>query len=270
MDRETFQVQIADRLGGRIGNLLIKAICFDATLLAEITEIRLRMGRPVSVKRLISSEFLSLHGKSVQARQAYQVTTEDLSNVMSRICQHSRYAFQSDIQQGYVTIPGGHRIGVAGKILPDGTITDVSGLTIRIGKAVPGAANKIFPYVLRGQGDVYSTLIISPPGCGKTTILRDLMRLISNGTTNPYFTGLNVGVVDERSELAATIRGRPVHDVGLRTDIYDGCGKEKGIMMMLRGMAPDVIVLDELGGAADVHAVESAMYACVRFMATMH
>lgn len=270
MEKEAFITQIADRLGGRIGNLLTKAVCTDRSLATEITEIRLRAGRPISAKRLTESYFLDGQGKPVAARQAYHVSPEDLSCVMSRICQYSRYAFESDIKQGYITIPGGHRIGIAGKILPDGTITDVSGMSVRIGKAIPGAANKALPYILRGQKDIYSTLIISPPGCGKTTILRDLTRHISNGTTNPYFTGLNVGVVDERSEIAASIRCKPGHDIGMRTDIYDGCPKEKGIIMMIRAMTPDVIVLDELGGETDVRAVQAAMHAGIRLVATVH
>lgn len=270
MRNEQFIIQIADRLGGRIGSILTKAVYSDPHLSSEITEIRLRNGRPIAVKRLIESCFLDLQGRPASVRQAYLVSQEDLAGVMSRVCQYSRYAFEFDIKQGYITIPGGHRIGIAGKMLPDGTITEISGMSIRIGKAIPGAAAKVFPYILRGKNDIYSTLIISPPGCGKTTILRDLTRNISNGTVNPPFTGLNVGVVDERSEIGACVRSQPSHDVGLRTDLYDGCPKEKGILMMLRALAPDVIILDELGGEADIGAVHTAMHAGVRLIATMH
>ena len=270
MGKEMFVTQIADRLGGRIGSLLTKAVYLDGSLASEITEIRLRVGRPISIKRLVESYFMDAQGRPVQARQAYRVSQEDLSCVMSRICQYSRYAFESDIKQGYITIPGGHRIGIAGKILPDGTITEVSGMSVRIGKAVPGASERILPYILRGKDDIYSTLIISPPGCGKTTILRDLTRNISNGITNPYFAGLNVGVVDERSEIGACVRCQPTHDIGMRTDLYDGCPKDRGVLMMLRAMAPDVIVIDELGGDADIRVVNTAMHAGVRFIATVH
>ncbi|MBP3391358.1 MAG: stage III sporulation protein AA [Clostridia bacterium] len=270
MHKEQFIHQIADRLGGHVGNILTKAIYTDPGLVSEITEIRLRIGRPMAVKRTIEDCFLNYQGCPAGARQAYCITQEDLSGAMSRICQHSRYAFESDIKQGYVTIPGGHRVGLAGKMLPDGTLTDVSGMSVRIAKAILGASQKILPYVLRGRTDIYSTLIISPPGCGKTTILRDLTRNISNGVTNLHFTGLNVSVVDERAEIGACLRSIPTHDVGLRTDLYDGCPKDKGILMMLRAMAPDVIVLDELGGEGDLRAVYTAMHAGVRFIATMH
>lgn len=270
MGNETVLTQIADRLGGRIGGLLGRAVCLDSGLERNVTEIRLRVGRPISIKRHTDSYFIDSQGKQTLARQAYYVRSEDLSFIMSRICQYSRYAFESDIKQGYITIPGGHRIGIAGKILPDGTITEVSGLSIRIGKAIQGASEKVLPYILRGESDIYSTLIISPPGCGKTTILRDLTRNISTGRIKPYFTGINVGVVDERSEIGACIHGCPTHDVGLRTDLYDGCPKEKGILMMIRGMAPDVIVLDELGGEGDINAVRGAMHAGIRFIATVH
>ncbi|MBR5280576.1 MAG: hypothetical protein IKU26_06400, partial [Clostridia bacterium] len=122
MDQEIFRIQIADRLGGKVGNMLMKAVGLDPSLLTELTEIRLRIGRPVAIKRLSYSAFISTYGKTVQPRQAYFVTPEDISGVMNRICQYSRYAFQSDLKQGYVTIPGGHRIGIAGKMLQDGTI----------------------------------------------------------------------------------------------------------------------------------------------------
>ena len=270
MDRMRFNEEIADRLGGTIGGMLRRAVPRCPTLPSVLTEIRIRAGQPLCLHFIKGEGFLSQNGSITPRQNAYCVLPSDINDTVQRVCQHSRYAYAQDIRNGYITVPGGHRIGLAGKMIHDGSLTEISSMTVRVAREIKDASQDVFPHILRGNQDVYSTLIISPPGCGKTTLLRDLARKISGGDKKTHFTGLNVGVVDERSEIAACFRGIPSNDLGIRTDVYDGCPKEKGILMMLRSMAPNVIVTDELGGGQDMEAVLSAMNAGVRILATAH
>ena len=141
---------------------------------------------------------------------------------------------------------------------------------MRVSGAVKGCALKVLPHIIRSPTDVYNTLVISPPCAGKTTLIRDITRLLSSGTGDGRFLGVNIGVVDERSEIAAVSAGVHGHDVGIRTDVYDGCRKQQGIFMMLRSMSPKIIVTDEIGGEEDFAALESAMNSGVRIIATAH
>lgn len=270
MNVERFCEQITDRLGGNVGQILRKAVTRTPNLPDKVTEIRIRAGLPLCVRYNDRDQFLSFNGQFCVGQEAYRIPPSEISAVIQRICQHSRYAYTEDIKNGFVTIPGGHRIGIAGKMISDGSITEVSSMTVRIARQIPGVSKKVLPYIVRSPGDVYSTLIISPPGCGKTTMIRDVARALSNGETKPYFTGMNVGIVDERSEIAACYHMVPSNDLGFRTDVYDGCPKDKGILMMLRSMAPGVIITDELGGTRDLEAITSAMNAGVRIIATAH
>lgn len=270
MERNRFLNEIADRLGGTIGDILRRAVLHNPSLSTDITEIRIRTGQPLCLHFVKGSSFFANNGRICTEKQAYIVQVQDVQNMIQRVCQHSRYAYTQDIRNGYITIPGGHRIGLAGKIIYDGTLTEISSMTVRVAREIRDAGKKVFPYIVRNSQDVYSTLIISPPGCGKTTLLRDLARMMSNGDSYMHFTGLNVGVVDERSEIAACYRGVPSNDLGMRTDVYDGCPKDKGILMMLRSMAPHVIVTDELGGENDMEAILSAMNGGIRILATAH
>ena len=143
-------------------------------------------------------------------------------------------------------------------------------MNVRISNEIKGCAKNVISQIIRGDSDIRSTLVISPPCCGKTTLVRDIARMLSNGMDEPYFRGLNVGIVDERSEIAGCCNGVPSNDVGIRTDVLDACPKEKGIYMMLRSMAPRVIVTDEIGGPGDYVAVASAINSGVRLIATAH
>ena len=191
---------------------------------------------------------------------------------MSYVCSSSMYAYEEEISRGYLTLPGGHRMGLVGEaVLTDGgrvrNLKYISGMNIRISHEVKGAADRLLPWVYV-EGRLMNTLILSPPGCGKTTILRDLVRQVSDG--NRFSHGRTVGVVDERSEIAGTFRGMAQNDVGMRTDVLDGCPKAEGMMLLLRSMAPELIAVDELGGEEEIRSVRQALKCGCTVLATMH
>ena len=181
------------------------------------------------------------------------------------------YAFDEELKNGYITLRGGHRVGMSGKaVLEQGqirTLKYIKSFNFRISREVIGAADKIIPFIISGQ-NICHTLILSPPQMGKTTLLRDIARKISNGF--PGFKGVKVGIVDERSEIAGCWHGLPQKSVGIKTDILDGCPKAAGIMMMIRSMSPRVIITDEIGRAEDAMAIHEALNAGISIITSAH
>ncbi|MCL2501203.1 MAG: stage III sporulation protein AA [Defluviitaleaceae bacterium] len=225
---------------------------------ANVTEIRLRADKPMVIT-------FSRHGtKEISA--PYIPTSADIAETMERISRYSCYAFESELAQGYITLPGGHRVGVAGQaVVEGGTVMawrHIGSLAIRIAHSVKGCANEVLPFIYAGTR-FFNTMVISPPGFGKTTLLRDIVRQISDA-------GLTVGLVDERSEVAGCYQGVPQNDVGKRTDVLDACPKAEGMVMLLRAMSPNVVAVDELGGEKDASAVEQALNAGVKLLCTAH
>ena len=217
--------------------------------------------------------FLTDSGElSRKPSEGHRATGRELSQVLEHICHYSPYAFEEELRQGFVTVAGGHRVGVAGQAVmeADGrvrTFKNISYLNIRVSHQMKGAADGVLPGMYR-RGRLCSALIVSPPGCGKTTLLRDLIRQISDG--NAYGQGMTVGVVDERSELAGSFLGKPQNDMGMRTDVLDGCPKDIGMLLLLRAMAPQVIAIDELGGEGELRALGQAAACGCRILATVH
>ena len=170
---------------------------------------------------------------------------------------------------------GGHRVGITGNaIMKDGKVSNInyiSSLNFRIAKQIIGCSNKIIKYIVnKEENSVYTSLIVSPPGVGKTTILRDLIRQISNGIEQINYKGLNIGVVDERGEIAAMYRGIPQNDIGIRTDIIDNVTKSVGMTMLIRSMAPKVIVADEIGNESEIDAITYAICSGIKGVFTAH
>lgn len=238
----------------------------------EIQEIRMRVNSPLIVFRQGREFFVSEWGMLLKsAKEAYLVSKEELIETMEYLSGYSMYAFEEELRQGFLTIQGGHRVGVAGKIVMDGekirNIQYISFLNIRLSHQVKGCADRVMSYLVE-KDSVCHTLIISPPCCGKTTLLRDLIRQISNG--NAYCTGKNVGVVDERSEIGGSYLGIPQNDLGIRTDLLDCCPKSVGMMMLIRAMSPDVIAVDEIGDYGDIRAIEAVLNCGCKLIATVH
>lgn len=245
------------------------------SFLEKIEEIRLRQGRPLLLGLSNGDVFLGAAGRPTeQIKEAYQVTPLDMERIIQLISSSSIYALEEELRNGFITLPGGHRAGITGKAVLDGgkvrTLKYLSGCNIRISREISGAASVILPYLLDGNGGILHTVIVSPPCCGKTTMLRDLIRQVSNGVPELGFPGLTVGVVDERSEIAGCYKGIPQRDIGIRTDVLDGCPKAEGMMMLLRAMSPRVIAADEIGRPEDVEALEEVLNAGVKVIITAH
>lgn len=238
-----------------------------------LQEIRLRALRPVMVYLRGGEWYLEAAGRlTKEAGRAYCLPKEELGQILKHICRYSLYAYEEEMNKGYISAGGGFRIGIAGEVIqnPDGSIKNVryiSSLNIRIAHEIKGAAGPVMPWLYE-NGRLKNTLIISPPGCGKTTLLRDAVRMVSDG--NGMARGQTVGLVDERSEIAGCFQGIPGNDVGKRTDVLDGCPKGEGMMMLLRSMSPEVVAVDELGSEADVHALEQVLKCGCSVVATIH
>ncbi len=244
-------------------------------LMSRVEEIRLRNSRPLAIHWAGGESYINGKGEVSSSKDAYVVEGEDLETTLELISGYSFYACEEELRRGYLTIPGGHRIGLAGRaVLEEKKIKilkDISSLNFRVARQVTGAGEKILPFLVdRRRGRILHSMIISPPQGGKTTLLRDLARLISNGVSILGQRGQKVGIVDERSEIAGCFQGVPQLEVGIRTDVLDACPKAEGIMMMLRSLSPQVIITDEIGHQHDVEAIEEAVSCGVSVLASAH
>lgn len=227
-----------------------------------ITEIRLRVGK----QGIIIASGIEIVVSDV-------ILLQDLLEILVKVSKNSIYAIQNDINNGYVVISGGHRIGICGEaVVCDGkikNIKNINSMNIRIARQIIGCADKLMPYIVENN-NFKNTLIVSPPGCGKTTILRDSIRQVSNGVKELGFSGKNVGLVDERGEVASVSNGTCNLDLGARTDIMSNCSKSIGIEMLVRSMGISIIATDEIGSKEDVKAIEYASLSGVGLLFTMH
>lgn len=232
----------------------------------KLYEIRLRAGRPMFLIYDGGECFLRTRG-----REPYLVTREDLKETLEYVSGYSLYAYEDELRQGYMSVQGGHRVGVTGKVILDGDrirgMKYISCINLRLAHEIQGCADPVMEHI-RKENWTAHTLLVSPPRCGKTTLLRDMIRQLSNGSGK--IPGVTVGVVDERSELAGCYQGIPQNDLGIRTDVLDGCPKAHGMQMLIRSMSPSVVAVDELGREEDFKAVESVIYSGCKLIATAH
>ncbi|USK48817.1 stage III sporulation protein AA [Bacillus sp. CMF12] len=230
-------------------------------ILKDLEEIRVRISRPIE-----------LTARGVPHYLPYIVESEDAMHLLNKISHFSIYTLEEELKRGYITIEGGHRVGLAGKvILEQGkvkAIRDISSFNIRIAREKIGIAQNLIPRIYR-DGWLH-TMIIGPPQTGKTTLLRDIARIISSGDPNRDFPASKVGIVDERSEIAGCVNGIPQMTFGNRIDVLDACPKAEGMMMMIRSMSPEVLVVDEIGRHEDAEAIMEAVNAGIKLIMTTH
>ncbi|MCE5287351.1 MAG: stage III sporulation protein AA [Pelosinus sp.] len=246
----------------------------QADILGAVTEIRIRTLKPLMLVLGNEDIMLSAAGQVTKSsHEAYLCTEDDLLKTLQLICKNSRYAVEEELRLGFITIKGGHRVGLCGQIALEQsrikTFKHISGMNIRLAREVKGCSQKVLSYLFENN-QIVSTLIISPPRCGKTTLLRDIIRNISKGIECLGVKGLQVGIVDERSEVAACQNGVPTVDLGPRVDVLDACPKASGMLMLIRSMGPEVLATDELGRQEDAIAVQEALHAGVSVIATVH
>ncbi|MDQ0156426.1 stage III sporulation protein AA [Robertmurraya andreesenii] len=227
--------------------------------LHAIEEIRIRTNRPIEVAIQGSPQFLP-----------YVVKEEDCVQILNKLSHFSIYTLEEELKRGYITISGGHRVGLAGKVILENgavkAIRDIASFNIRIAREKMGIAESLTPFIF--EDGWLHTMIIGPPQTGKTTLLRDFARIISGGSSS--FLPLKVGIVDERSEIAGSVNGVPQLTFGPRVDVLDACPKAEGMMMMIRSMSPDILVVDEIGRKEDCDAIMEAIHAGITLFMTTH
>lgn len=242
--------------------------------LMKIEEIRMRLGKPLMIHSCNMDYMISSSGQVTdRVSAAYKVSREDCEKTMQLISNYSIYAIEEELRSGYITLKGGHRVGIVGKCILDAgkvkALKNISGFNVRIARQVIGAADSIISYIIKSQYEAFNTLIVSPPQCGKTTLLRDIIRQLSNGIPGTV-KGMKIGLVDERSEIAGCYQGMPQNDIGCRTDVLDACPKSYGLIMLIRSMSPQIVATDEIGSSSDMEAIYEALNSGTRIITTIH
>lgn len=239
----------------------------------DLEEIRVRIQKPLMFRKRKGDYYFHLKECRLDGniQGAYIITYPDIQAMLTFLSRYSVYAYTEELRNGFITLEGGHRVGLAGQVVTEGekvtAMPYVNFLNIRIARQQVGCAKDICSYLKEG-GHVLNTLIVSSAGVGKTTCLRDCIRILS-GEENAK-EHYRVGVVDERSEIAACYMGIPQNNLGICTDVLDRCPKSQGMLMLLRSMAPDVIAVDELGSEADFSAVEQLLNSGCSIIGTVH
>lgn len=251
------------------GELKTKLLNLPENIKSETAEIRLRIGKPVVLFGSYGSRFLSIGQGVQQEREASFICySQDMNDIFSRLCSFSVHSHLHSIVRGFITIQGGHRVGICGTAVTDaaGNVTsvrDISSLNIRIAREKHGCSDVIYNTLF--HSGLQSIIIAGAPMSGKTTVLRDLVRRISDGKDSK-----KVCVIDERQELAAMNAGFCQRDVGVNTDVFDLYTKEKAVECAVKTMSPQLIAMDELCSDCEIDAVSLAVNSGVKFIVTVH
>lgn len=234
-----------------------------------LEEIRVRIGWPVELIYDNRNEWLGNYECMMDRKR--------LDEMLNYITNYSIYAMEEELRQGYITYAGGHRIGLTGHATYEAlapniepqikSIVDIGGLNIRIAHEQKGCAKDMIPHIRNGTS-IYNTIIFAAPGVGKTTYLRDMIRILASSDERQE--AKKICVVDERSEIAACYNGKPQNDLGQRCDVLDACPKSVGMKMMLRTMSPDIIAVDEIGKKEEFLMLEQMRCSGVKILGTMH
>lgn len=233
----------------------------------SLEEIRFRTKKPLVVITNNGAFGVLSSGKLTSVMvNSYIVSETDMKKLFQLICENSVYAYLEEIKNGFITLRGGNRVGITGKAIMEKNliknVTDISSLNFRVSREIIGVADPIIGHIL-SDGYIKNTLIISPPGGGKTTVIRDVARQISN-------VGFKVGIIDERSEIAAMAKGVAYNDVGLNTDVIDSVPRHIGVVSLIRSMSPHVIITDEISNPDDVKAILTVTGSGTSIIATAH
>lgn len=257
---EEILLYMPDRMRDAIGN------AFDV-IGDSLAELRFRTGKPIMAVTLGGQYAVTPGGSLIhESNGAYIVSESDIKHIFQAICDNSVYAYTEEIRQGFITVAGGHRFGFVGRAsVSNGAIEgfrEISSVNVRIAHEIVGAANNIMSKIV-DNGRVRNTIIISPPNMGKTTLLRDIARQVSN-------SGIKVAIADDRGEIAAVYKGVPQNDVGINTDVIDNAPKGEAIVLLLRSMSPQVIISDEISTHSDANAVLQALGTGAAVIASAH
>ncbi|SDB99892.1 stage III sporulation protein AA [Pelagirhabdus alkalitolerans] len=227
----------------------------------QIEEIRIRLNQPIEF--VLNNQDYVTHGSSIQPAHCQYIFT--------RISGYSTYRLAEELKQGYITVKGGHRIGIVGQVVINNSqiehLQNISSFNIRIAKESIGISESIIHH-LRDNNRYFNTLLIGPPQSGKTTLLRDIARYIGSGSNK--HPAQKVLIIDERSEIAGCVDGAPQFNLGRRTDVLDHCPKYEGMMLAIRSMSPDVLIVDEIGSALDLEAIQDCLKAGVTVFCSAH
>lgn len=226
-----------------------------------IEEIRIKVGCPIFI--YIKNKEHTLYFNN----EIYIAKKEDVDYILKKATKNSLYAYMEDIKNGFITIDNGHRIGISGRAVYEDkkliNIKDISSLNIRCANELKGVYETVYNNLFKNT-DIENTLIISPPKCGKTTLLRDLTRLLSKNKN------IRLALIDERDEIASSYMGKDYNDVGIRTFVLSGYSKDEGFSHAVRCLSPDIIICDEIGDKEDFNIISYAIKRGVKIIATLH
>ncbi len=230
----------------------------------SVTEIRLRAGKPLILETFKKKYFLCLMGESyIDSKQNIVVTRDEVEQVFVKLCESSVYSYKTEISNGFITIKNGHRVGVVGTIYAQNNPQMFCSLNIRIAREHVGSGQPIAKILI--NKDKFSLLIVGQPLTGKTTVLRDVVRILASSPTNK-----KIALIDERYEIAACHKGVETKNLGVHTDVLNGYSRTKGFEIATRTLSPDIIACDEIGSRDDVNAVILAKHSGIDVIATVH